>query len=380
MSAAPMPPLRLRSLTAGPPYLSVVAPAYNEEQGIESFVTTVDGKLAQLLSPQARSWEIVLVDDGSRDGTVDKISQLIERGLPVRLVQLSRNFGHQMAITAGIDAAEGEVIITMDADLQHPPSYFAAMLAAMESGADVVLMRKRSSHQRESYKTALARGFYALMARISDVHTEPDVGDFRLLTREVAEVLRSCRETHRFLRGLVAWVGFRQVTLDYEVAPRFAGHSKYNLRRLWRLASSGLFSHSSVPLKWPLYLGMPLFGGAALYILWGLVQRLLQPEITPRGWLSGLSFMTLFSGLIFTAIGLQGAYLAKLFEQSKGRPLYIVRRRRASALARAEALDDSAASQDELLPTRPAYLATPRGTGAVQPAAGAAGEPSVHSP
>lgn len=355
MPAAPWPPNREGNVTETRPYLSVVAPAYNEEQGIESFVTTVDGKLAQLLAPQARGWEIVLVDDGSRDGTVAKIYAMIDRGLPVRLVQLSRNFGHQMAITAGIDAAQGEVIITMDADLQHPPSYFAAMLAAMESGADVVLMRKRSSHQRESYKTALARSFYALMARISDVRTEPDVGDFRLLTREVADVLRGCRETHRFLRGLVAWVGFRQVTLDYEVAPRFAGSSKYNLRRLWLLASSGLFSHSSVPLKWPIYVGLPLFGGASLYILWGVLQRILQPEAAPRGWLSGFAFTTLFSGLLFTAIGMQGAYMAKLFDQAKGRPLYVVRRRRDPAQAR------YAASDDELPTSRPVFLASPGG-------------------
>lgn len=308
------------------PYLSVVAPAYNEEQGIESFVSTVDQHLRTLLLPEGKTWEIVLVDDGSRDRTVEKAHALSERGLPVRVVQLSRNFGHQMAITAGIDAAQGDVLITMDADLQHPPQYFKAMLAAMEQGADVVLMRKHSSHQRETYKTALARGFYALMARISDTPTEPDVGDFRLLTREVADVLRSCRETHRFLRGLVAWVGFRQVTLDYEVAPRFAGTSKYNLRRLWRLASSGLFSHSTMPLKWPLVLGVPLFAGASLYVLWGLFQFIALPQGTPRGWLSGLAFMTLFSGLLFMAIGMQGAYLAKLFEHSKGRPLYIVRR------------------------------------------------------
>jgi len=318
------------------PYVSVVAPAFNEEQGIESFVLTVDQQLRQLLSAQGRTWEIVLVDDGSRDRTVEKAYGLAARGLPVRVVQLSRNFGHQMAITAGIDAALGDVLITMDADLQHPPQYFAAMLAAMEQGADVVLMRKQSSHQRETYKTALARGFYALMARISDTPTEPDVGDFRLLTREVADALRSCRETHRFLRGLVAWVGFRQVTLDYEVAPRFAGTSKYNLRRLWRLASSGLFSHSTMPLKWPLMLGLPLFAGASLYVAWGLFQFIALPQGTPRGWLSGLAFLTLFSGLLFMAIGMQGAYLAKLFEHSKGRPLYIVRRPLPQRLRRRE--------------------------------------------
>jgi glycosyltransferase involved in cell wall biosynthesis len=372
MPAASYPFTSERNVTETPPYVSVVAPAYNEELGIESFVTTVDAKLAQLLSPQARGFEIVLVDDGSRDGTVEKICELIDRGLPVRLVQLSRNFGHQMAITAGIDAAQGDVIITMDADLQHPPSYFGPMLAAMAGGADVVLMRKRSSHQRESYKTALARGFYALMARISDVRTEPDVGDFRLLTREVADVLRGCRETHRFLRGLVAWVGFRQVTLDYEVAPRFAGSSKYNLRRLWRLASSGLFSHSSVPLKWPIYLGMPLFGGAALYILWGLLQHVLQPEAAPRGWLSGFAFMTLFSGLLFTAIGLQGAYMAKLFEQSKGRPLYIARRARGPRLARHDSPDEGLAAD------RPAFFVAASGRPVVVagalPAEGPAGE------
>lgn len=332
----------------GAPYLSVVAPAYNEEQGIESFVLTVDQQLRQLLSAQGKTWEIVLVDDGSRDRTVEKIDGLAARGLPVRVVQLSRNFGHQMAITAGIDAAQGDVLITMDADLQHPPQYFVAMLTAMEQGADVVLMRKRSSHQRESYKTALARGFYALMARISDTPTEPDVGDFRLLTREVADALRGCRETHRFLRGLVAWVGFRQVTLDYEVAPRVAGTSKYNLRRLWRLASSGLFSHSTMPLKWPLFLGLPLFAGAALYVLWGLFQFITLPQGTPRGWLSGLAFLTLFSGLLFMAIGMQGAYLAKLFEHSKGRPLYIVRR---SLPQRRQAREEDAAeAAPEFLP------------------------------
>lgn len=309
------------------PFLSVIAPALNEEQGIELFVRTVDEELSQLLRPVGKTWEIVIVDDGSRDQTPEKVRALSVQGFPVVLLQLSRNFGHQMAITAGIDAALGEVLITMDADLQHPPHHFGSMLACHEQGADVVLMRKRSSHQRESYKTALAKGFYALMARISDVPTETDVGDFRLFTREVAQAVSSCRETHRFLRGLIAWVGFRQVILDYEVAPRAAGTSKYTLARLWKLATSGFFAHSTAPLKWPLYLGIPLFLVASAYIAFGLVQFLATPQGTPRGWLSGVALMTLFSGLLFAAIGLQGAYLARLFEQAKGRPLYVLRGR-----------------------------------------------------
>lgn len=336
------------------PYLSVVAPAYNEEQGIESFVRTVDQKVAALLRPRGQSWEIVIVDDGSRDGTAQKVMELEASGLPVRLLQFSRNFGHQAAITAGIDAAEGQLVITMDADLQHPPQYFGAMLDAVDKGADVVVMRKASSHQREGYKTALARGFYTLMARISDAPTEPDVGDFRLITREVADVLRGCRETHRFLRGLVAWVGFRQVTLDYEVAPRFAGTSKYTLRKLWRLASSGLFSHSSMPLKWPLYLGVPLLMGASLYTLWGLAAYLLRPAGTPPGWLSELAFMTLFSSLLFIAVGLQGAYLAKIFDEAKNRPLYIVRRSAARAVVQSAVADVLHVTADD--GTAPALL------------------------
>lgn len=329
------PETTLKRDVAPVPFLSVVAPAFNEEQGIEAFVQAIDDELRPLLAAQKKTFEIVIVDDGSRDRTADKVLGLAARGYPVSLVELSRNFGHQLALTAGLDAARGELLITLDADLQHPPRYFSAMLEAHSQGADVVLMRKCSSHQRESYKTALARGFYALMSRISEVQTETDVGDFRLLTREVADALCECREMHRFLRGLVSWVGFRQVVIDYEVAPRASGMSKYNLRRLWRLASNGLFSHSTAPLRWPLYLGVPLFLGSAAYILWGFVQFLAMPQGTPRGWLSQIALTTLFSGLLFAAIGLQGAYLAKLFEQTKGRPLYVVRRKRQVAQAEA---------------------------------------------
>jgi len=308
-------------------FLSVIAPAYNEESGIAGFVRAVYEELERLPELKGRACEIVIVDDGSSDRTVERVLALAAAGLPVELVQLSRNFGHQVALSAGIDAARGEVLITMDADLQHPPQYFGDMLHAWSSGADVVLMKKRSSHRREPYKTLLARGFYALMRRISDTPTEPDVGDFRLISREVADVVRACKETHRFLRGLVAWAGFRQVVLEYEVAPRASGVSKYTLRRLWRLASTGLFSHSSVPLMWPFALGVPLFCGALLYLLFGLVSRIVAPESTPRGWLSAFGFLFLFSGLTFVALGIQGAYIAKIFEQCKQRPTYIVRRR-----------------------------------------------------
>ena len=286
MAIAP-PSVRLcPARTSARPYLSVVAPAYNEEQGIESFVTTVDSKLAQLLLPSARSWEIVLVDDGSRDGTVAAIDALSAR--------VCRCGWCSYRATSAISwrsprhrRGGGRCDHHHGCRSAAPAGLLGAMLAAMDDGADVVLMRKTLKPPARELQDGAGPRLLCPDGASRTCTPSPMSATFGC--SRVRSPM-SCEAVARRIAsaGLVAWVGFRQVTLDYEVAPRFAGSSKYDLRRLWRLASSGLFSHSSVPLKWPLYLGMPLFGGAALYILWGVLQRLLQPELTPRGWLSAL--------------------------------------------------------------------------------------------
>ncbi len=309
------------------PYLSIVAPAYNEEEGIELFVRRCEAEVARLPLPPGATHEILIVDDGSSDRTAERVLAAAAAGAPVELLQLSRNFGHQAALTAGIDAARGEVIVTMDADLQHPPEYLPEMLRAMREGADVVIMAKTTQGGRSAAKNGLARLFYALMGRISDVPIEPDASDFRLITREVADALKECRETHRFLRGLVSWVGFRQCRLGFECAPRARGVPQYTLRKLWRLASAGIFSHSTLALRWPLYLGLPLFLLTGAMIAWYAVVFIGDRDTLPAGWLTLLVVISMFSALLFIAVGMQGAYLSKVFEQTKERPLYVVRRR-----------------------------------------------------
>lgn len=304
------------------PFLSVVLPVLNEEENVEALYD----RLKEVLDREASRREIVFVDDGSTDGTLAKIGQLHAKDPTVKVVSLSRNFGHQIALTAGLDHVQGELCVTMDADLQHPPDVIPRFLDKWREGFDVVSGVKTGVARRSWFVELLARLFYFVMSRLSDTAIDPQASDFRLFTRPVLDALRSMRETTRFLRGLVKWVGFKSVTVPYEPAERFRGAPKYTLRMLARLAGAGVFSFSVVPLRLATLTGIGVALLATGYAAYVAYVRIVKGNII-EGWTT-LIIVVLFLGslqLLFT--GMVGEYLGRTFLEAKQRPLYVVRSR-----------------------------------------------------
>jgi glycosyltransferase involved in cell wall biosynthesis len=302
--------------------LSIVAPVYNEVQGVAQFVDV----LFTVLDPLLYDSEIVLVDDGSTDGTGELLDQL-QAAHPDRIsvLHLSRNFGHQAALTAGMDHADGDAVICMDADLQHPPSLIPDMVQRWQHGFDIVQAVRRHTADSGVFKDLTAKGFYALINYLSSTRIEPNAADFRLLSRRVVEVFRKdIRERERFLRGLVAWVGFRSCCLEFDAAPRFAGHSKYSVPKMLSFARAGLISFSKVPLKLAALLGFLVSAVSLLYGLFAVCAYLFFNTAVLPGWASMILVGTFLGGCQLLFLGVLGEYVATLFDEIKARPLYIV--------------------------------------------------------
>ena len=310
-----------RPLTVQTPLLSVVAPVYNEVEGIEHFVATVLDVLDRLPYDS----ELVLVNDGATDGTAEVLERL-HAAHPDRIavVHLSRNFGHQAALTAGMDCARGDAVICMDADLQHPPSLIPTMIERWQQGFDIVQTVRRHTADIGVFKDLTAKAFYALINRLSATHIEPDACDFRLLSRRVVEVFRKdVRERDRFLRGLVSWVGFRSCLLEFDAAARFAGQTKYSFVKMASLARAGLISFSKMPLKVAVLVGFVISGLSLLYGLYAIFAFLFFNAVIP-GWASTVLVGTFLGGCQLFFLGLIGEYIATIFDEVKGRPLYII--------------------------------------------------------
>jgi glycosyltransferase involved in cell wall biosynthesis len=299
--------------------VSVVAPCYNEAMALPTFVSRAEAAARAVVG---ESFEIVLVNDGSTDATWPCISALSTRGDHIVGVNLSRNHGHQLAVSAGLKFARGERILIIDADLQDPPELLAEMMARMDEGHDVVYGRRRSRPGESAFKLAAAKLFYRLLHSVSDVNIPEDVGDFRLLTRRIADRLNAMPEQDRFLRGRVAWLGGSQTEVLYDRAPRAGGRSAYSLGRMIKLAVDGLTGFSTAPLKLVVVLaalGMALGAAIAIYALASfLVDR---PE---RGWTSLAVIVVFFGVAQLGALAIIGAYVERIYMQSKGRPLYLV--------------------------------------------------------
>jgi dolichol-phosphate mannosyltransferase len=268
------------------------------------------------------SHEIVLVNDGSRDGTLAALQALADRDPHVVVVNLSRNHGHQLALTAGLSVARGDLIFILDADLQDPPELLPEMLARIEDGADVVYGQRRERAGESAFKKLSAKAFYRLISRLSAVDIPVDTGDFRLMTRRVLEVLAAMPEQHRFVRGMVSWVGFRQEPLLYDRDPRFAGETKYPLRKMIGFASDALTGFSVVPLRLAFYLG--LLGGLAsvALLLYSLIAYMLDDTVT--GWTSMMTVVLFVSSIQMIMLGILGEYVGRIFMQSKQRPLFVI--------------------------------------------------------
>jgi polyisoprenyl-phosphate glycosyltransferase len=302
--------------------ISVVAPVYNEAEGIGHFVST----LSRVLAPLPYDTMTLLVDDGSTDGTRERLDA-IQRVDPDRIavLRLSRNFGHQAALTAGMDYAPGDAVITIDADMQHPPELIPELVKRWEEGAEIVQTVRKSTADVGWLKTFAARIFYAIINRFSGTRIEPNAADYRLLSRRVLELFRKdLRERDRFLRGLVSWVGFRVSLVAFDAPPRFAGQPKYSFGKMTNLARAGLISFSRVPLKIAVFLGFALSALSALYGLYAVIAFLFFNRALVAGWASTILVGTFLGGANLLFLGIIGEYIASMFEELKGRPIYIV--------------------------------------------------------
>jgi dolichol-phosphate mannosyltransferase len=300
----------------------VVSPVFCEEGTIGEFYTRTKRAL-EALPPGCRH-EIVFVDDGSTDGSPAALLQLSQQDPAVRVVSLSRNFGHQAALTAGLDHAAGDVVITLDADLQDPPEVIPEMVRLWQQGWRVVYGVRRTRKGEGAFKRLTARVFYRLLSGLSDVRIPLDSGDFRLMDRAVVDALAELREESRYLRGMVSWVGFRQCPLEYDRDPRYTGETKFSLRRMLRFAIDGISSFSDKPLRVAGQFGMLVTAGSLLLMLWVIVGKLIDPSKSIAGWASLMAVVLFLGGVQLVSIGLLGEYIGRIFRQTKGRPLYVV--------------------------------------------------------
>ena len=300
--------------------LSLVVPAFNEEEAMEqSFERTY-----RAMSSIGYPFEIIYIDDGSRDRTWEIISRLAREHEEVRALRFSRNFGHQLAVTAGMDEAKGDAVIIMDADLQDPPEVIADMVKAWEQGADIAYGKRMHRKGETAAKKFTAWCYYRLLNFMSAYPIPLDTGDFRLLDKAVADEFKVLREHNRFLRGMSAWLGYNAVPVEYVREERCAGKTKYTLKKMLRLAADGIFGFSSKPLT--------LIGWAGLAVLCiallGLIATIACAAVTGvPGWLWAMCALVLLDGVILCAMGVQGAYTQRIYDEVKGRPLYIIKER-----------------------------------------------------
>jgi glycosyltransferase involved in cell wall biosynthesis len=303
------------------PRISVVVPAFNEAEVLLSFHARLDATMRLLGEP----WELVFVNDGSRDGTLS-IMEGLHRGNPhVSVVNLSRNFGKEIAITAGLDHAVGEALVIIDADLQDPPELIPELVAKWRQGFDTVYAQRREREGETWLKRATANGFYRLMQHLGQVQLPPNTGDFRLISRRVVDALGRMREHHRFMKGLFAWVGFPSVAVPYDRAPRQAGRTKWNYWALWNFAIEGITGFTVMPLKLATYFGLAIGLFAGLYLSIVVLKTLFLGN-SVAGYPSLMAVVLFMGGAQLVTLGLIGEYLGRIFNETKQRPLYFVER------------------------------------------------------
>ena len=300
--------------------LAIVAPCYNEAGGLPEFVRRVKAVCAQL----GCAHEIILVNDGSRDGTLSVALDLASRDPVIRVVNLLRNFGHQAAVTAGLDLAGGDAVVLIDSDLQDPPEVLLEMVAAWRAGADVAYGQRRSREGETAFKLFTAQLFYRLLRGLTKSEIPADTGDFRLMDRRVVDVLRSMREPHRFIRGMVSWVGGQQVAVPYDRKPRFAGETKYPFGKMFAFAVDAITSFSIVPLRLVTWLALTVIALTVVAGVGVVVVKLFNPHYFIPGYPSIIITIVFFGGVQLLALGIIGEYLGRMYEASKARPLYIV--------------------------------------------------------
>lgn len=299
--------------------LSIVVPIFNELPVLPNLYA----RLRNVLDPLEIHYELVLIDDGSRDGSGDYLLQLATTTSVVKAVRLSRNFGKEAALTAGLEHASGDAVIILDADLQDPPELIPQMLAAFYGGSDIVCMKRRSRAGESWAKRLSAYLFYRLLNRISSIEIPRDTGDFRLMSRRVIDALRLLPERNRYMKGLFAWVGFPTLVIEYDRAARAAGTTKWNVLGLFGLAFEGFTSFSVAPLRWATGIGFLAALIGATFGLWIVVKTLLLGNAV-EGYPSLIAMITFMGGIQLLSIGMVGEYVGKTYFETKQRPLYVI--------------------------------------------------------
>lgn len=299
---------------------SIVIPVFNEELVVEESYK----RLKTVMDTTKESYELIFVNDGSRDKTAELVEDICGRDKNVRLINFSRNFGHQTAITAGMDNSSGQAVVVIDADLQDPPEVILDMIAKWKEGYDVVYGKRLKRKGETAFKKFTAKMFYRLLRSMTSVEIPVDTGDFRLIDRKVCDVMSSLTEKNRYVRGLVSWVGFRQTAVEYVREERFAGETKYPLKKMLKFAMDGITTFSYKPLKISTYLGFLTAFLSFVYLIVVIALKLFT-DLTVPGWTSMLSVTLIFNGITLMMLGIIGEYIGRIYDESKNRPLYVIR-------------------------------------------------------
>lgn len=301
------------------PVFSIIAPIFNELENLPLLYARVRDEMEKT----NEKWEFIMVDDGSRDGSTDVIRKLAASDELVRPVIFARNFGHQIAVTAGLDYSRGDAVIIIDADLQDPPEVIGQLIAKWREGYDVVYAVRTEREGETRFKTATASAFYRFIDRITDIRIPLDTGDFRLMDRKVVDIMNTMRERNRFLRGMSAWTGFKQIGVEYKRQARHAGESKYPLKKMLKLAMNAVTGFSMWPLELATRVGIGLMG---LSIIGAIVVIILATaaQVEFNGLATIGIIMVFLAGLVLTLMGILGEYIGRIYDEAKGRPLYIV--------------------------------------------------------
>jgi dolichol-phosphate mannosyltransferase len=303
-----------------PKKISIVIPSFNEEGNIPIMVET----LHKVIKPLNFEYELIFVDDGSKDATISILKELAATDENLYYIELSRNFGHQNALMAGLDKATGDAIITMDGDLQHPPELIPSLIQKWEEGYEVVYTRRLENKNLPAFKKITSKYFYRFINYISEIEIEPGTADFRLMDKKVAKVFFTFTENELFIRGLINWVGFKQFAIDYKPSDRFSGSSKYTVKKMLQFALKGITSFSIRPLYLSIFLGISISFFATIFYLIYVFYSIYFGHVI-SGWSSVIFTVVFFGGLNLIVLGIIGVYVGKLFMQSKNRPNYIIR-------------------------------------------------------
>lgn len=299
---------------------SVIVPMYNEEVVIPETYS----RLTRVMELFGEPYEIIFINDGSRDKTGEIIRELCKSDKNIKMIDMARNFGQQTAITAGMDYAAGECLVIIDGDLQDPPELIPDMVKLWRSGYSMVYGKRKSRNGETFFKKFTSKCFYRVLKSLTDVDIPVDTGDFRLIDRKVCNALKQIPERNRYVRGLMSWVGFKQTAIEFERSERFAGETKYPLKKMLRLAIDGIVSFSFRPLKLATYIGSFVSAVSFIYLIYVLVQKLFWPLSAQSGWSSLIAVSLFFNGLILLILGIIGEYIGRIYDEAKGRPLYIV--------------------------------------------------------